>query len=64
LKGDRKLMTYKEHKDYIRQAAIDWQIKTSNRSQSYEELATYQAFFEKQAKRYGLLKEFRENAIC
>ena len=31
---------------------------------SYNELAILSAFFEKVGKRYGLISEFRENAIC
>lgn len=31
---------------------------------SYSELATIQEFFEVNGRRYGLLTEFKENAIC
>ena len=31
---------------------------------SYGELAEMQAYFEQQGRRYGLLREFRENGIC
>lgn len=31
---------------------------------AYSELADINEFFEKNGKRYGMLKEFKENAIC
>ena len=31
---------------------------------SYGELSTIQTFFEKNGRRYGLIKEFEENGIC
>lgn len=34
------------------------------RSWSYGEIAGRQAYFEQQGRRYGLLREFRENDIC
>jgi len=54
-------MKYQELKAQIREKAIDWQLNF--KCYSYEELAGYQAYFEKLGKRYGLLREFRENAI-
>lgn len=56
-------MSYQQRKENARQEAIDWQNDFGNRSMSWGELAEAQAHFEKQAKRYGLVAEFRENAI-
>ena len=56
--------TYQEKKEAARQEAIDWQLWASEQSLSYGELADYAAHFERLGRRYGLLQEFRENAIC
>lgn len=54
---------YQFKKAATRQMAIDWQHSFGERSHSYEELANAGSVFEKLGKRYGLLKEFRENGI-
>ena len=56
-------MTYAERKENAREIAIDWQIEESERSLSYGELAEAGEYFYKLGKRYGLLREFRENGI-
>ena len=55
---------YKTKKEMARQEAIDWQNDFDNHNYSYGELAEFVMHFEKLGKRYGLLKEFRENGIC
>ena len=55
---------YLAKKEYLRQLAISFQHISSNMALSYGELFDFQAFFEYYGKRYGLLREFRENAIC
>ena len=57
-------MTYAEKKEQIREQAIDWQADFCNHDYSYGELAFFQDYFEKMGRRYGLLREFRKNAIC
>jgi hypothetical protein len=54
---------YEQKKEEVRQEAIDWQSDFCNHNYSYGELAFYSDYFEKKGRRYGLLKEFRENAI-
>ena len=54
---------YYEKQEEIRQQAIDWQLDFSNHNYSYLELANWGDYFYKMAKRYGLIKEFRENGI-
>ena len=54
---------YYEKQEEIRQQAIDWQLDLSNKNYSYLELANWGDYFYKMAKRYGLIKEFRENGI-
>ena len=56
--------TYSEKKDYLEDLAKDYQYNFSSLSWSYSELIEIQDFFYKNGKRYGLLKEFKENAIC
>ena len=54
---------YQKKKEAARNEAIDWQADFSNHNYSYGELAFYSDYFEKKAKRYGLLKEFKDNGI-
>ena len=55
---------YQLGKERARQEAIDWQLEASQKCLSYGELFEACYHFEKLGKRYGLLKEFRENGIC
>jgi outer membrane protein assembly factor BamD (BamD/ComL family) len=57
-------MTYQQKKEQVRNEAIDWQYEQADMSLSYGELADAQERFERLGRRYGLLQEFRENAIC
>ena len=56
--------TYEAKKEIARQEAIEWQNNLFNHNYSYGELAEFGYYFEKLGRRYGLLKEFRENGIC
>lgn len=63
--GDKVMKnTYEAKKEIARQEAIDWQNDVANRNYSYGELCEFVMHFEKLGRRYGLLKEFRENGIC
>lgn len=55
---------YQKRKEQIRQEAIEWQLDFSNHNYSWGELAIWQEHFERLGRRYGLLREFHENAIC
>ena len=55
--------TYASNKAVARQEAIDWQNGVRD-NRSYEEMQEAAEYFEKLGRRYGLLKEFRENGIC
>ena len=55
--------TYKQLKEHTRGIAIDWQETASGQNMSYAELAAAGDYFYKLGKRFGLLREFRENAI-
>lgn len=57
--------TYQERKNDLQNKAIEWSnTQGSYPRWSYSELGEIQDFFERNGKRYGLLKEFQENAIC
>lgn len=56
--------TYQERKASLKDLAKDWQLHFSQFSWSYGELAEITDYFYENGKRYGLLKDFRENAIC
>lgn len=55
---------YQRGKERARREAMDWSEDAGMRPMSYAELATAQERFERLGRRYGLLREFRENAIC
>lgn len=54
---------YKEKKEKLREEAIRWQHEFSKHEYSYRALAEKQAYFKKEGKCYGLIREFKENAI-
>ena len=54
---------YQRKKAKAIREAIEWQLDFDNHNYSYEELAYYRNYFERLAKKYGLVREFRENGI-
>ena len=54
---------YEERKNSLRDIAIEYSYDAIG-DLSYGELYHIQNFFETMGKRYGLLREFRENCIC
>ena len=57
--------TYLDRKNDLRDKAIEWSnTQGEYGAWSYGELSDIQSFFEINGRRYGLLNEFRENAIC
>ena len=56
-------MNYTEHKEKARNEAIEWQHDFANHDYYWSELAEFSAHFEKLGRRYGLLREFKENGI-
>ena len=55
---------YQKAKEKARNEAIEWQLDFCNHNYSWGELSEFQSYFENLGKRYGLLREFRENGIC
>ena len=54
---------YAERRENVRGAAIDFQAADCG-GLYMSDMAQIYGWFEKMGKRYGLLKQFRENAIC
>lgn len=54
---------YQRAKNKARDKAIEWQHSFNENNYSYSDLAYYTDYFTVLAKRYGLVREFRENAI-
>lgn len=54
---------YQRVKESVRNKAVEWQSDFCNHDYSYGELVYWQNYFERYAKRYGLVREFRENGI-
>ena len=54
---------YAKGKERARQLAKDWQRDFGNTSHSWGELAEAVARFERLGRRFGLLREFKENGI-
>jgi hypothetical protein len=55
---------YQKRKAEVREEAIEWQAASSKYDYSYWEVISTETYFRRLGKRYGLLKEFKENAIC
>lgn len=55
--------TYQRAKEQARNEAIEWQLSFDGKCLSWSELAYYNDYFSKLGKRYGLVKEFKENGI-
>ena len=54
---------YQKQKENARQAAQAWQSDFNNCCYSWQDLAEFLTYFERLARRYGLIKEFTENGI-
>ena len=54
---------YQERKNSLEDLALDWQTNFATLPWSYSELAEIENWFYKNAKRYGLLEEFKVNGI-
>ena len=58
---------YRERQNSLRDLAIDFQLTNDGDTDvqlSIGEMGAASAYFERMGRRYGLLREFRENAIC
>ena len=57
------MYTYQQKKAAAIEKAIDWQSDFQNHNYTWGEIAYWQEYFEILAKRYGLVREFKENGI-
>ena len=55
--------TYAEQKQDARQRATDWQKWQAEQALSQDGYADFADYFTRLGRRFGLLREFRENAI-
>ena len=55
---------YRERQSNLVELAKEWQLHFADMCWSYGELAEVENWFYKNAKRYGLLNEFKVNGIC
>lgn len=55
---------YQLAKNRAREKAIQWQLEFNENNYSMLEWANFGNYFYNLGKKYGLLKEFRENGIC
>lgn len=54
---------YQKMKSHYKSLAIEWQTKQSNVSLSYLTIIAIENYFYRVGKRYGLVKEFKNNGI-
>ena len=54
---------YQKYKEKTRQEAIEWQLDFEKQDYCWGDLHIYHQHFEDKARRYGLVKEFKENGI-
>lgn len=59
----KKSTGYNIKKEQLRNQAFKYQIEQSDKNMYLSELVSHSEYFKKQGKRYGLLKEFKENGI-
>ena len=57
------MKTYQQRKAEAEAEVIEWQLDYCNHNYSWSELAAFQDYFTRLAKRYGLIEEFKENGI-
>jgi len=62
--SNRKFSGREKARAALRDFAVCWQGAFPYFDYSYQELCYYQDFFEEYGKKYGMLREFRENGIC
>ena len=51
-------------KSALRDFAMEYQIWLADTDMAWGDVAWWQSFFTKYGRKYGLLREFRENGIC
>lgn len=54
---------YMNGKEKIREETVRWQMESSKKNYSMDEMEEWRKYFKNKAVRYGLVNEFRENGI-
>ena len=54
---------YQRGKQKAREKAIEWQIDYELCSYAWEDIARFGSYFSRLTKRYGLIREFKQNGI-
>ena len=57
------MSNYQKNKAKARRTAINWQLDFDNHDYNWIECLRWIFYFQKLGKRYGLIKEFKENGI-
>ena len=60
----KTLSDYQRKQTILRDFAVEWQYRFSDFCYSWADLSEWADFFCEYGKRFGLLREFRENCIC
>lgn len=59
----RKLTPYEKKKSLARQLAYDWQLDHQTQPHSWQWCIDWYARWERIGRKYGLIREFKENGI-
>ncbi len=62
--NDKEWRTYGRQKAFVQDMARDWAVLQSYENFYWSDVAWWGDLFTKLGKRYGLMREFRENGIC
>lgn len=62
-RGVKTMSKYREKQEQARQLAIDWQLNFENQSRSWLYCIEWANRFERIGRKYGLLREFKQNGI-
>ena len=54
---------YQKKKESLREEAVAWQMMAGETALYWSDILGAGEYFEKQGRKYGLLREFRENGI-
>lgn len=55
---------YRQKKEQVRDFAAEWQEEFSENRYTWADVAAYADMFSRLGRRWGLLREFRENGLC
>ena len=60
----RPLSSREKDKETLRNFAAEWQYNFPDMDYAWSDLVAWSDFFTEYGRKYGLLREFRENGIC